>query len=836
MQLGDLMLIVTLIVTVGAIAAYIGAAISSREELTSLGRMAYLAATAAVVAISAYFMWLILANRYDVAYVFNNSSKDLALMYKISVFWAGQQGSFLFWALCSGLLGVWVMVKSREFEPWMMAFWSTGQLLFLVLLLIDSPFKALDPQTLSQVTDGAGLRELLQNPWMAIHPPLVFIGYAAMCVPAAFAVAGLISGNTKSWVKTTLPWAIFGWITLGLGIILGSYWAYEVLGWGGYWGWDPVENASLIPWLTGTALLHGMIAERARGAFKRTNVGLALVTFLFVFYATFLTRSNALEGFSVHTFGDAKIGQPLLIFMGVFLAFSLGLSAFRWKKIGGTPSFSSIFSKDYVFFLAIVMFVLCATVVLVGTSVPIFAKIAAHGGQVKQQAGVDASFYNKVGTPIALVIFALMALAPIAPWRKGSGSETQQGIGVIIAAVLIGIPFVAPKLHLSSSAAGVFMALVAVASLAGLIINAVVLGRTSKHGIRLIGSYAAHVGMGMMFVGVVTSAFGGPSRAVVLPQGGKPVEAFGYKLSYEGTREFSEKKSGLRIKIERGGRVTHAMPIMQLTRDEQMLASPHIVKTLGRDLYIAPKSIPGSEQKQMSRGQTLAVQDFEVKFEKFIVPEGHGSGDMRIGSQLSIRRDGKTEKVTPFLVAVQSHKSAGVAVPAAGMGAKIGIDGIRVESKTVDITLTPDGGAPVSASLEKGSTVKVGDYTLTFREWYFPTGNHAEHMQVGATIKVARGGRTATVQPVYQPSDAGEDSVSSEPVMIPFASTTVALSNVDVNTGEALLTFTPTVPTAVVDVSVKPFISLLWVGAALALIGGAIAMWRRTGEAAAGSE
>ena len=833
MQLGDLMLIVTLIVTVGAIAAYVAAAVSRREEVVGLGRTAYLASTAAVVAISVYFMWMILANRYEVQYIFNNSSKELALLYKVSVFWAGQQGSFLFWALCSGILGVWVMFKAREYEAWMMAFWSAGQVLFIVLMLIDSPFKALPAEMLSQVSDGQGLRELLQNPWMAIHPPLVFIGYAAMCVPAAFAIAALISGNLKTWCRTTLPWAIFGWITLGAGIIIGAYWAYEVLGWGGYWGWDPVENASLIPWLTGTALLHGMIAERYRGSFKRTNVALALVTFLFVFYATFLTRSNALEGFSVHTFGDARIGQPLLLFMGGFLLFSLVLSIVRWKKLENQPSFTSIASKDYLFFLAIIMFLLCAGFVLVGTSVPIFAKIAAHGKVIKDQVGVDASFYNKVGTPIALIIFALMTLAPLMPWKRDKMVTQQQGLGVIIAAILLGIPFLGPRLPLSALTAGIAMAAVAVVSFTGLLANAYVLQKTSKSGLRLIGSYLTHVGMGIMFVGVIMAAFGGPSKSVVLAQGSKPVDAFGYKLSYEGRKEFNERKSGLMVRIERGSKVEHAMPMMQITRDNQVLASPSIITSVSRDLYIAPKQIPGDQQKQMALGQMAPVEDFQIKFDKFVVPQGHGSGDVRIGAQLTAEKDGKTTTITPILIASKGHRTSGVAIPVPGMPVKISVDRIRVEEKAVDVTLTPNSGEPQSLTIQKGMQASAGGYQLLFKDWYFPTGNRAEHNQVGATIDVTSGGKTATVQPIYQPNaepGASEDTLTSKPVKIPGIDMTVALTNVDVNSGQILLTFSPTVAVAVVDVSVKPFISLLWIGSILALVGGSIAMWRRSAE------
>ncbi|MBI2842409.1 MAG: cytochrome c biogenesis protein CcsA [Armatimonadetes bacterium] len=827
MHLGNVLLVVMLTVTLSAVAAYVAAGIGRREYIGA-GRAAYIASTVLVSVISVYFMALILGNHFELEYIFNNSSKALSTYYKVSVFWAGQQGSFLFWALCAGLLGIFVMLKAREFEPWLMTFWSSMQGLFLILLLIDSPFKL--TQAGMEIADGQGLRELLQNPWMAIHPPLVFIGYAAMSVPAAFAIAALIKGQFGSWCRTTLVWTVFGWITLGAGIIVGAYWAYEVLGWGGYWGWDPVENASLIPWLTGTALLHGMVAERYRGSFKRANIIMALITFLFVFYATFLTRSDALKDFSVHTFGDARIGGPLMFFMGLFLIVSAALSIWRWKAVQSKPSFTTIKSKDFAIFLAIITLTASAMFVFVGTSAPIIGKMASHvpvlNNIIPAQVKVDQAFYNRTNAPIILIVLTLMALAPIVAWRRENVQEDQQGWGVIIAALVVGLSILALRLNLM-----VFAVAIAIVALAGLITNAYHVARTCKFGLRLIGGFAAHVGMGILFLGVIFSAAGGKAKTIALVKGGKPVSSHGYTFTYNGTKDLASNTKGMMIRVDGNGRTVKAMPTMQITRDKEVMAKPHIVKSFGRDLYIAPKSIPGPEEKVLARGDSVQVQDFQLKFVDF-TPHDHEhnhAGPEEIGAKLDAMIDGKKVSVAPVMEIHRGTMTKG-AVDVPGMDAKIGVDRISVEERAVQVTVFPEKGKLQTATLRRDQKVAAGEYELTFNGWRLPDQGHAGGMQVIVSIGVNYRGKTVTVEPVYEPGQSADVHTVSKPIAIPGADATIKLDAVDFDSGRVLVTVTSNTETAVVDVSVKPFISLLWIGSILALLGAGIAMWRRNAE------
>jgi len=270
---------------------------------------------------SALLMASILGHDFRFEYVASYSSRDLPLIYLISSFWAGQSGTYLLWALLAALVG-YVLFRKRSWEPAMvMAVYvpTIGFLLGLMLVPAGNPFTMLDHAP----PDGRGLNPLLQDPWMASHPPLIFLGYAAMTVPAVLALVALLRRKDEPWVGPALRWSLLGFVGLGAGIVLGGFWAYKVLGWGGYWGWDPVENASLIPWIVVTALLHGLLVQKFSGALRRTNLVLALAGYLLVLYATFLTRSGVLADFSVHSFPQGDIYRVLVAIMLIALAASV---------------------------------------------------------------------------------------------------------------------------------------------------------------------------------------------------------------------------------------------------------------------------------------------------------------------------------------------------------------------------------------------------------------------------------------------------------------------------------------------------------------------------------
>lgn len=681
MNLGSLFLWLCMIATIGAVVAYIVGAFN--RQVMPVARMCYYAMAAGTVATSVYLLVLILKHDFGTKYVTDYSSTvpPMPLIYLFSSFWAGQEGSFLIWALFAAIIGLVLIAKSRDYEPWLMAFWSLVQALFFTLLLVKSPFAATPPDVAAQFPNGQGLNPLLQNFWMAIHPPLVFIGYAAMTVPAAFVTAALINKDYKSWCNRCLPWAIFGWLTLGSGIILGSYWAYEVLGWGGYWGWDPVENASLVPWIAGTALIHGMLVERYRGSMRVTNIALAFLSFLLVIFATFLTRSGFLEGFSAHSFSGSGSNAYLIGFMIAFAVICTAL--FFWRGIGAQSRswYHALRSKESAFFITIICLCALALLILVGTSLPAIIKgiMPAENQQPSSLAtllqnwglskiSVQPEFYGTVSSPISIVLLVMLALAPLLLWtgktseRKGGSSPWLAITSVALVVVLLG-SLVWLKI------AGLNMVVLSAIGASGAIamaVNAWHVWRSGRRGWKTVGGYLAHTGVAMMFIGMVCSPSMQPMKQMELLQGGKPVERLGYKFTFLGVEVPPDGGNVLKIKVEKGNSSFIASPVMRNTTSGVM-HEPDIHASFIRDLYIAPSEVLMPEIK----------------------PE--------------------------LVVTAQGVKTPSVSTPDGG--AQVRLMRVDATSGTASILVTQPGEKPVALTLGKGQQQQVGKYTFFFSQF-----------------------------------------------------------------------------------------------------------------------
>lgn len=372
----------------------------------SAARYSFQGSVLLILLFCATLLYLILTHQFQYTYVWNYSSTTLPLPLLISTFYAGQEGSFSLWTLYTALLGIFLLgyTARRGYEQDLMPVWSLIQAFLLTMLIIKSPFTMiwdafpdnlvhtgpLPPGTANTVwldkaagvwaqfpAEGKGLNPLLQNYWMVIHPQILFSGFTAMAVPYAFALAGLLRRDFNGWIITARPWIIYGAAVLGTGIILGGYWAYETLGWGGYWGWDPVENSSLIPWLISIASIHTILAQSHSGAFPRTNFVLAMACFLAVMYSTFLTRSGVLGETSVHSFVDPGMWAYwfLLGFIALFASVGGGMLASRWKQIPRVQANHTIYSREFALFLGAFTICFSALFISIGTSAPIITTI-----------------------------------------------------------------------------------------------------------------------------------------------------------------------------------------------------------------------------------------------------------------------------------------------------------------------------------------------------------------------------------------------------------------------------------------------------------------------------
>ena len=357
-------------VFLGAVLLFsLGAVVCELQEKRSEGDIcAYLAGVASLGAAAALFA-AILTDDFGYAYVVSYSSIELPLLYKISAFWAGQQGSFLLWLVIHALVGALLVRRSAMGRAGRIVYQLlTALLVFLVL--IKSPFAYAE----TIVPDGNGMNPLLQDPWMAVHPPIIFMGYALLAVPFAYALESMIAAPLDGkFLALMRRWALVAWVFLGAGIFIGGYWAYKVLGWGGYWGWDPVENSSLVPWLLSCVLIHLISVARARrGAYYLVHLA-AIFSYAFVLYGTFLTRSGILGDFSVHSFAGSDIGFYIAIANGLVLLAGLGILAARIERLPKGDVYGTHKSRAFFTLLGMLLIVFITAVVFFGMSMPLIS-------------------------------------------------------------------------------------------------------------------------------------------------------------------------------------------------------------------------------------------------------------------------------------------------------------------------------------------------------------------------------------------------------------------------------------------------------------------------------
>lgn len=604
-----------------------------------IGRGSFLLSALLCTAASAYLMELILGQHYEVVYVFSNTSRVLPFLYRFSAFWAGPEGSFLLWALFGCWAGVLFLLffraspSARSWEPFAMAPYSLGLVFLFWILVKQSPFLACDQKPF----DGAGLNPLLEDPWMAIHPPLIFLGYAFFAAPYSLAIAAMIRGEFREWVNWAFPWTLAAVGLQGLGIFLGGYWAYKVLGWGGYWGWDPVENASLIPWLTGLALVHGLLVQRVANALIRTNFVLAILSFVLVIYGSFLTRSGVLADFSVHSFGDVGLMGVLLLFLAVFLAGGLFVLALRASRIPGKVLEFPFFSRVSLLYLAIVGLCISAFLIAVGTSWPILTGLAGKASSMKPD------FYVRTQRPVGLLLSLLILAAPLLKWTRSEPKKnlfaTRKSFFLLLACGL-GVPFAGcVTAFFLNLKAFVHLALLFL-SLAALESSAWVLWKVRSRGFRFVGGYLAHLGVAAAFVGfLASSTYEEEHSALLALIQEHPQEAMGYTFTFKGKsalfRSYRDEKGEERIlpwreaflvEVVQGERLFYAYPSVGLDPNpRRRVASPHIERGLLGDLYIKPGQYqppgqaPEGNEVLIEKGATVEFKGVEITFRGFSI-------------------------------------------------------------------------------------------------------------------------------------------------------------------------------------------------------------------------
>ena len=561
---------------------------------------------------SAALLQALLISDFSLRYVWEHSSTDMPLFYKVSSFWGGLEGSLLFWVLVQSFFSMIVAFRyqysNREIIPYVIA--TLNAILAFLLLLLIGWSNPLDLQGVIPL-EGRGLNPLLQHPAMAIHPPSLYLGFIGFSVPFAFAMGGLILGKMDNeWVLTTRRWTLTAWYFLSAGLILGGQWAYEELGWGGFWAWDPVENAALMPWLTGTAFLHSVMIQEKRNMLKIWNVVLIILTFGLTIVGTFLTRSGIIN--SVHAFTQSEIGPAFLIFLAFILVIGFALLFKRIQMLESEHKIESVLCRENAFLAQNVLLVGIAFTVLLGTTFPLLAE-AVRGTKLS----IQAPFFNTIIAPMGYMVLLLMGIGTLIAWRKSSWEGLRRNFKNPLILATVGTVFLAWFLadrNLLWSVHTIFWLTIFVTSTIVLEIVKAVQAKSSQtksnfiiglfyviaRNPRRYGGLLIHFGVVLMFLGFAGTFFKVERNMTLEP--GVPQQIGEYSLEFKQMEEYkvgnaTHRASIVEVYDKEGDFLEVLKPAKSFYPTQpQPLTEVAIRRSFLEDLYLIFSSENGEEQ------------------------------------------------------------------------------------------------------------------------------------------------------------------------------------------------------------------------------------------------
>ena len=544
-------------------------------------------------------------SNFDIDYVARYTSLETPVVYKISALWAGQSGSLLFWLFILSIYTTIVILQNQQkhnsLMPWVIITLAIVQMFFLVLTnYVTNPFKPTDADFI--VSNGNGLNPLLQNVTMATHPPTLYLGYVGFSVPFGFAISAMINRDTSPlWIQSIRRWALVSWLFLSIGIILGGWWAYRELGWGGYWAWDPVENASFMPWLTATAFVHSIIIQEKKDMLRVWNMALIIITFTLCIFGTFLTRSGVMS--SVHSFTGSSLGPIFLTFVFSIMIVSFGMMYFRRNELRSTKKMESFTSRESGFLFNNMVFVVMCFAVFWGTLFPVFSE-AIRGTKIT----VGPPFFNQINIPIGLILLALTGIGPLLAWRKTGKKSLIRNftfpiITGLIVAILLLIIGLRGAVVISFSLGAFVTATITTEFTRGIharrkkfnesIITALI-KMVSKNRSRY-GGYVVHLGIVFMFVGFTGHAFDQEKEFSLKVGESNHVAGYNFKLIQMSETERPNHYawiSDLRVTNDEGKFVTNLHPEKRIyfhRNPDPNRRQPHseldIYTTMNRDIY-----------------------------------------------------------------------------------------------------------------------------------------------------------------------------------------------------------------------------------------------------------
>jgi cytochrome c-type biogenesis protein CcmF len=795
-RVGNFFVVLAFAASLFATIAYFFAVNKKDESWKKLARGAFWIQAISVVGIVVSLAYIIGNHLFEYHYAWAHSSRELPTKYVISCFWEGQEGSFLLWAFWQMVLGIVLIFTAKKWESSVMAVVCLSQVFILSMLLgVDvfgqsigsSPFillrEALEgpifqrPDYLALIHDGNGLNPLLQNYWMVIHPPTLFLGFASMVVPFAFAIAGMWERRYEEWIRPALPWALFAVMVLGGGIIMGSFWAYEALNFGGFWAWDPVENASLIPWLTLIAAVHVMLAYRHTGHSYFTALFLVFISFVMVLYASFLTRSGILGETSVHAFTDLGMSGQLVLYIIAFLVLGVTLMVRHWKNFPITKKDEATYSREFWLFIGAIILSISCFQIVVTTSTPVIN--ALFGTKLAPPTNV-IEHYNKWQIPLAILVGLISAFAQFLKYKDTNRTKFYISLA---ASAIVSLALTLVIAYYGEFYQNPAFVLLIFASVFTILANGRILVDAFKGKFKLAGSAVAHIGFGLILVGALIAA----SKNEVIS-----LNTSGYSYG----KEFNEKNTRENI---------------LLWKDEPTKMMDYMVTYLG-DSTVKPNTYYKVHYQKIDPNSGSVTEDF------ILYPNAQVNPKMGLIASPDTRHNLLHDIYTHVSSVPVKEEEAHEHEPHEGHTEDEEYTKTQNYSVRIGDTISFENGVIILEGLNQ--QVKVKDISLG-----------KDDLAVGAKLRIISEEKVYESEPVYIIRNGLQFDL---PKKVDEIGAKFRFTKIDPREGKIELVFLQKPPKQrdyiIMKAIIFPYINLLWGGTIIMVIGFLMSIWKRVKE------
>jgi cytochrome c-type biogenesis protein CcmF len=826
-NLGHLFVILSFVLSLASAFSYFKVTrlsdLEKQKEWTINGRSLFYLHSLFILGVIVVMFLIIYQHRFEYHYAYSHASKYLPVHYMISCFWEGQEGSFLLWIFWNCVLGMILIKTNKTWEAPIMVIFAVVQAFLASMILgisifdikigsspfvllrdvIQDPIFQINPEFVPK--DGTGLNPLLQNYWMVIHPPTLFLGYATTLIPFSYVIAGLWKKDFKNWIKPALPWAILSTALMAIGQLMGAYWAYETLSFGGYWSWDPVENAVYVPWIIQVASVHTMIIFKKNNTALKTSIILVITTFILILYATFLTRSGILGNASVHSFTDLGLSGQLLIYLLVFTAIAIFLSVNRWKEIPGTDKEVSTYSREFWIFMGATVLGLMGFQVIAGTSIPVYNAILEQFGISSNMAppADQAMFYSKFQIWGGILIAILSGTGQFFFWKNMDKSRlwNELAIPVLVSLVISTIVFTVYGIN------KIAYILLLTAGVYSVVANGTILIKLlKKKSLKLAGGSISHIGIALMLLGILFSS--GYSRVV------------------------SMNISGLLYSREMSDEMNQENVLLYVNDPKQM--NEYELTYKGKRVELA--GVPGYPPKklvQKTRDQHTVVATAEYAYEgKTVFQKGDTLTILPENTYFEIEYKKDGEPVFTLFPRAQVNPNMGLIV-SPDIRRRLDKDLYTHISSIPDPDMEKEWSEPLNQLVAMGERFFINDFVSTLTkvkkiETLDGIALGPEDVAAEAIIEVQAKDHTYLLKPVFIIKDKMMGNI---PAVNEDIGAKVSFLNINPNEGKFELSIETSQKDYIIMKAIEmPFINILWLGTIVLMFGFSVAIYRRYAE------